>query len=70
MAVARKIASRAPLVIRVLKEELRELTAGTPLSAETFERLQATREVAWRSRDLEEGIKAFFEKRSPTFTGK
>ncbi|MBX3202737.1 MAG: methylmalonyl-CoA decarboxylase [Labilithrix sp.] len=70
LELARTIASRAPLALRVLKMELRSLTGALSLSADEFERLQSARIEAARSGDLEEGIRAFFEKRPPVFRGR
>ncbi len=70
MRIARTIASRAPLAVAVVKAELRSLTAGTPMSAHEFESIQSVRRTAFRSDDLKEGVKAFFDKRPPVFQGK
>ncbi len=70
LQLARVIASRAPLAVKVIKAELNALTSGVPMSADNFERIQSARREAFRSDDLKEGIKSFFEKRPPVFTGK
>ena len=67
MGLARTIASRAPKVIRVLKTELRKLTAGPHLTPDDFEEIQNLRQLAYRSADLKEGLAAFREKRPPVF---
>jgi methylmalonyl-CoA decarboxylase len=70
LEIARTIASRAPLAIRVLKMELRCLTGALNLTADEFEQIQSARIDASISDDFKEGIKAFFEKRKPVFRGK
>ncbi len=67
--MAADILVNSSLVITLLKEQLHVLSAATPLSAATFERLQGMRRAIYDSRDYQEGIHAFFEKRAPHFTG-
>src|SRR5271165_2085305 len=70
MEIAKTIAGRAPLAVSVVKAELFSLSKGTPFSAEEFERIQTARRAAFRSEDLQEGVRAFFGKRPPVFQGK
>lgn len=70
LSIAEQIANNSPLVISLLKEELRLLSASHNLGPETFERVQAMRRHIYDSDDYQEGIKAFFEKRAPRFRGK
>jgi methylmalonyl-CoA decarboxylase len=58
------------LTVAALKAELRSLTSGARMSADEFELIQFARRTAFRSDDLKEGVRAFFEKRSPVFQGK
>lgn len=67
---AEQIANNSPLVNSLLQEELRLLSASHNLGPETFERVQAMRRLVYDREDYQEGIKAFFEKRSARFQGK
>lgn len=68
--IADQIAKNSPLVVGLLKEELRLLSGSHNLEPETFERVQAMRRRVYDSADYQEGIRSFFEKRSPRFQGK
>jgi len=67
--LAGQIALNAPLSIAVMKEELNTLSNARDLSPLDFERIQARRRSVYNSRDYEEGIRAFLEKRHADFTG-
>lgn len=68
-AFADLIASKAPLAIAVVKEQLRVLTDDQPVPAQVFERIQDMRRHVFESADYQEGIAAFLEKRKPHFRG-
>ncbi|MDR3744801.1 MAG: methylmalonyl-CoA decarboxylase [Acidobacteriaceae bacterium] len=65
--LAMQIGMVSPLVLRILKEELRVLTSAHPIPPEVYERIQALRREVYDSEDYQEGIRAFFEKRKPVF---
>ncbi|HYK83998.1 MAG TPA: methylmalonyl-CoA decarboxylase [Ktedonobacteraceae bacterium] len=68
--LARRMASKAPLVLSVVKEQLRILADASPISSDVFERIEALREAVYQSEDYLEGIRAFREKRPPHFSGR
>jgi methylmalonyl-CoA decarboxylase len=63
------IKQNAPLAISVIKEEMHVLSEASPLNPSAFEKIQAGRRIVYNSKDYAEGIKSFFEKRKPVFTG-
>jgi methylmalonyl-CoA decarboxylase len=67
--LARLIATKAPLAVSVVKEQLRILAAADPLTPAAFERIEELRQKVIRSSDYAEGIRAFRDKRKPVFTG-
>ncbi|MEI7743199.1 MAG: methylmalonyl-CoA decarboxylase [Chloroflexota bacterium] len=67
--LAADIASGSPLVHQVMKEELRVLANAHPMTPEAYERIQSLRRDVYDSQDYQEGLRAFTEKRRPTFLG-
>ncbi len=67
--LAATMASKSPMAIAVIKEQLRVLTDYQPIAAEVYERVQGLRREAYDSRDYLEGLEAFAEKRPPIFRG-
>jgi len=67
--MAAAIASNSPLSIAVIKEQLNIMGAARPINSEFYEMIDELRQKAYSSKDYQEGLKAFFEKRPPRFTG-
>jgi len=66
LELAGELAANAPLSVRGNKRILRALVdAGSPLDIEVERELIALREACFRSEDLQEGLRAFGEKRRP-----
>ena len=68
--LAGHIIRNSPLVISLLKEQLRVLGEAHPLNPEGFQRIQSIRRRIYDSADYREGIRAFFERRAPQFEGR
>jgi methylmalonyl-CoA decarboxylase len=70
MGLAVQIAGNSPMVVTLLKEEMRLLAIRNSMGPETYERVQAIRRKVYDSDDYQEGIRAFFDRRPPQFKGK
>lgn len=68
-ALAERIASLAPLAIHAIKAEMTALTEARPMTSDRFEELNALRARSWTSRDYQEGLAAFHERRIANFRG-
>lgn len=67
--LAEGIATKAPLAVAAIKEQLRMLCDSAPLQPGIFERIQELRNAVYKSKDYAEGIRAFKEKRKAVFQG-
>jgi methylmalonyl-CoA decarboxylase len=65
--LASKICRNSAMAIRAIKGQLRLLSKGHLLDAETFEGIQSLRRTVYQSEDYLEGVRAFREKRTPAF---
>jgi methylmalonyl-CoA decarboxylase len=69
LELAATIATKSPLAIAVIKEQLRVLSDYQPIAAHVYERVQGLRREAYDSSDYLEGLDAFAQKRQPIFRG-
>ena len=68
--IIEKIKKNAPLAITLIKEEIQVLSSSCAVTPKDFERIQAGRTKVYNSKDYNEGITSFLEKRKPVFEGK
>jgi len=64
------MASRAPMVVELLKKQCLSICSSPALTPDAFEELHEMRKRAWCSEDMQEGVRAFFEKRQASFSGR
>ncbi|MBV9204806.1 MAG: methylmalonyl-CoA decarboxylase [Actinobacteria bacterium] len=70
LELAATTATKSPLAIAVIKEQLNVLSDYQPVAVQVYERVQGLRRQAYDSQDYLEGLEAFAEKRQPIFRGK
>ncbi|MFQ5601523.1 MAG: enoyl-CoA hydratase/isomerase family protein [Candidatus Krumholzibacteriia bacterium] len=68
--LARDVAACAPLAVQGMKQVLRIVERGTPVSETDVRTILRLRNEAYRSEDFQEGQNAFTEKRKPRFRGR
>jgi methylmalonyl-CoA decarboxylase len=69
LELAATMATKSPLAIAVIKEQLRVLSDYQPIAAQVYERVEGLRREAYDSSDYLEGLNAFSQKRQPIFRG-
>ncbi|MFT4064446.1 methylmalonyl-CoA decarboxylase [Paraburkholderia sp.] len=70
LQMARDIATKAPLAIAAVKEQLRILEDVVPVPVDAMERIAELRRQACSGEDMHEGLKAFAQRRPPQFKGR
>ncbi len=65
-----RISNLAPMAIEAIKAEISALSDARHLSSGEFEKLSNLRTRAWTSRDYQEGLAAFHERRPANFEGR
>ncbi|AVD83832.1 MULTISPECIES: methylmalonyl-CoA decarboxylase [Pseudomonas] len=66
---AQVVATKAPLAVQSVKEQLRMLEDMQPVPVHVMERIAELRKQACEGRDFTEGLTAFAERRPPQFIG-
>ena len=69
LELAATMATKSPLAIAVIKEQLRVLSDYQPIAAQVYERVEGLRREAYDSSDYLEGLSACAQKRQPIFRG-
>ena len=67
--LADHVRENAPLSISVMKEEAQLLASAHAITPELFEQIQGLRRTVYDSRDYQEGLNAFRDKRKSEFRG-
>jgi methylmalonyl-CoA decarboxylase len=69
LELAATMATKSPLAMAVIKEQLRVLSDYQPVAAQVYERIQGLRRETYDSSDYLEGLNAFAQRRQPLFRG-